>query len=289
MKTRNWLQRTIACSILLWGVAVHAAGERDRLAQAQAKGVLTACIDPYSYLASAQASEPPGYDVEIVKRIAQLAGLKPMVYWADTGTRGSLGKALRDSIVKGRCDFFMGLSDTAEDLGTMGDETGPGVEVEKQHLAFTHPYLGQACVLLVQGSADKIKDIKDLKGTGIKTGVQMATPVDAYFFDNEYPRSLYFRNREIMKALADGEIDAAMLWPPQIAIARKDFPNARFHPAAGFVPERALCFNTAIAAPEGDAKLPAFLDASIGTLLDNREIQQIVERYGVPFFQPFVN
>ena len=55
------------------------------------------------------------------------------------------------------------------------------------------------------------------------------------------------------------------------------------------MPERALCFNTAIAVPEGDAKLPAFLDASIGTLLDNREIQQIVERYGVPFFQPFVN
>ena len=100
----------------------------DRLAQAQAKGVLTACIDPYSYPASAHASEPLGYDVEIVKHIAQLAGLKPMVYWADTGTRGSLGRALRDSIVKGRCDFFMGLSDTAEDLGTMGDETGPGEE-----------------------------------------------------------------------------------------------------------------------------------------------------------------
>lgn len=128
MKTRNWLQRTIVCSILLWGVAVHSAEEMDRLAQAQAKGVLTACIDPYSYPASAQPSEPTGYDVEIVKHIAQLAGLKPMVYRADTGTRGSLGRALRDSIVKGRCDFFMGLSDTAEDLGTMGDEAGPGEE-----------------------------------------------------------------------------------------------------------------------------------------------------------------
>ena len=55
------------------------------------------------------------------------------------------------------------------------------------------------------------------------------------------------------------------------------------------MPERALRFNSAIAVPEADAKLRTFLDESIGRLLAHGDIQQIVERYGVPFFQPFVN
>ncbi len=144
MQTRNLLQLAVTCTVLAHGLAVQAEEKIDRLAEAKERGVLTACLDPYSYPASAQASEPPGYDVEIVQLIAQLAGLKPMFYWADTGTRGGLGRALRDFIANGRCDFFMGLSDTAEDLGTMGDEAGPGEELEKQHLAFSRPYLGQA-------------------------------------------------------------------------------------------------------------------------------------------------
>ncbi len=142
-------------------------------------------------------------------------------------------------------------------------------------------------MLVVQESAGVIKDIKDLEARGIKTGVQMSTPVDAYFFDNGYPRSLYFRNREIMKALADGEIDAAMLWSPQLGIAHKDFATARFHAVSGYVPEAALRFNSALAVPEADGNLRKFLDETIAKLLAKGEIQRIVERYGVPFYPPF--
>jgi hypothetical protein len=39
--------------------------------QAKEKGGLTACLDPYCYPASAQASEPAGYDVEIVECIVK--------------------------------------------------------------------------------------------------------------------------------------------------------------------------------------------------------------------------
>jgi ABC-type amino acid transport substrate-binding protein len=169
----------------------------------------------------------------------------------------------------------------------MGDEAGPDEGVTQQHLVFTRPYLGQAYVLVVQGRAAGVKNIKELKE--VKAGVQMTTPVDAYFFDHGYPRALYFHNREIIKALADSEIDAAMLWSPQLGIARKDFPNAHFHVAEGYVPEEGLRFNSAIALPDWEGRLRELLNQATATLLANGEIQRIVESYGVPFFPPFAN
>ena len=248
---------------------------QDALGKIKAKGALTACVDPYNFPFSANNTEPPGFDIEIVRAIAARAGIQANYFWADTGTRGGLGRALRTSIMRQQCDFFMGLP-----IGQDTDE-----EMQEKKLMLTRPYLGLGYILVVQGRASNAKQLADLKHT--KIGVPMSTPVDAYLFDNGYERALFLRNREIIRAMAQDELEAAMIWAPALAQARREYPNSRFHALSGYIPEPGLRWNIAIAVPRSEAEMKQFLDGSIDALLASGEIKRIVESYGMPFFPPF--
>ncbi|PYN15703.1 MAG: hypothetical protein DME06_02730, partial [Candidatus Rokuibacteriota bacterium] len=84
----------VAAAVLVVVDATAHAETPDALSRAKERGVLTACLDPYNYPFSSSSSEPPGFDVEIVRAVAQRAGLRALYFWADTGTRGGLGRAL---------------------------------------------------------------------------------------------------------------------------------------------------------------------------------------------------
>jgi len=235
---------------------------------------LAVCVDPYDFPASMKDLDPPGYDVEIIRAIAQLVGSHLEYVWADTGTRGGLGRALRNSILQKKCNLFVGL----------GVSRGTIEEMREKHLAFTRPYMSEGFVLVENKNEPGKTKLADFKDT--KIGVAMSTPADAYLVDNGYNRSIFFRDRMIFKALDSGEIDVGLVWSPAMAYARKDFSKAKFQVMSDYVPEAALRWNVAIAVPENDAGLKQSLDHAIEELLRNGEIKRIVESYGVPFYPP---
>ena len=66
---------------------------------------LRICVDPDNPpLSQNQVDAQPGFDVEIGQAIAGRLQLRPRLVWTDT-TYG--GKALRRSLLAGRCDVFM--------------------------------------------------------------------------------------------------------------------------------------------------------------------------------------
>ncbi len=247
----------------------------DALARAKQTGKLTACADGATFPYATSDGEPPGFDIEIFRAIAAKAGLKPQLFWADTGSRGGLGRALRNSIDKGRCDFFTGLA--------YGDDE----EIKDHKLALTKPYLGMGYVLIVQGKAAGVKTLEEAKKNKVKIGVSMSTPLDDYLFTNGYDRSVYLQNRRIMEAMNKGEIDAGMVWSTALGEAKKEFPAAKFRLADGFVPKEGLRFNAAWAVKAKDETMKQFLEESFDALLKSGEIKKIVESYGIPFYQPF--
>jgi polar amino acid transport system substrate-binding protein len=250
----------------------------DALARAKKLGKITACADPYNFPYSTSAGEPAGFDIEIFRAIAKRAGMRAEMYWADTGTRGGLGRAMRNSIDKGRCDFFMGLA------------VGPDQEEMKDHkLQFTKPYMGLGYVLVVQGKAAGLKTLPELKDKKIKIGVNMSTPMDDFLFTNGYDRDLYLLSRRVMEGMAQNKIDAAMVFSTALGEAKKEFPNGEFKVAEGFVPEPKLRWNAAWAVPEKETALKEFLEESFQALLESGETAKIVQSYGVPFYPPFVN
>jgi ABC-type amino acid transport substrate-binding protein len=269
----------LAFLLVLTSVAVRAQTDPDEitdtLERSKAKGRLLACADPYSFPSAAQNTDPPGYDVEIMREIAKRGGMRLEIVWADTGTRGGTSRAFRNSILKKRCDVFVGMSDGGDDDMLMGQ------------LAFTKPYLGMGYVLVVQGKAADKKTLTELKDANIKVGVPMSTPIDDYLFSRNIARSLYLDNRRIMQAMANGEIEASMVWATAISVARREFPDAKFHMVEGYVPEADQRWNLNFIVRKQDQSLMKFIDDSVAEMLANGKMKQIVESYSVPFYPPF--
>jgi ABC-type amino acid transport substrate-binding protein len=247
----------------------------DVLERSKARGKLTACADPYDFPYSAKEEEPPGFDIDIMRTIAKRGGMRLEIYWADTGTRGGLGRAFRNSILAKRCDVFLGLSDNGEE------------DLLPNRLTFTDPYLGLGYVLVVQGKAEGVKSLDDVRKGGFKVGVPMSTPIDDYMFTNQIPRGLYLNNRRIMEGMSKGEVDVSMVWASAIAVAKAEFPDAKFHMVDGYTPIEGQRFNMKFAVRVEDKSFLAFVNEGIRELLANGRIKQIVEGYGVPFYAPF--
>lgn len=274
---------TLSGLALLLILAAVAAGAQvadpdeisDTLERSKAKGKLIACADPYSFPYSAQSSEPPGFDVEIIREIAKRGGMSLEMYWADTGTRGGTSRAFRNSILKKRCDVFLGMSDSGDDDMLMGQ------------LVFTKPYVGMGYVLVVQGKAADMKSVAELKNANIKVGVPMSTPIDDYLFTHDIPRELYADNRRIMQGMAKGEVDASLVWATAIAVAHREYPNMKFRMVEGYVPEAEQRWNLNLVVRKQDKALMEFINDGIAELLSNGRMKQIVESYGVPFYPPF--
>lgn len=247
----------------------------DVLERAQKKGKLIACADPYSYPYAEQNADPAGFDVDIIRELAKRGGMSLQVYWADTSSRGGMSKALRRSMMKGKCDIFTGVSDSGDDDILMGQ------------LRFSDSYLGLGYVLVVKDKAKGMKSVEDLKAANLKIGVSMSTPIDAYFHDNEIPRELYLGNRRVMEGMSKGEIEAAMVWSTAVAVARREHPGLSFDVVEGYVPVEGQRWDLKYLLRKRDKSLTKFINEGIRELLDNGKIKEIVESYGAPFYAPF--
>lgn len=274
---------TLTCMVALMALfagGVHAqATDSDEISdvmqRAKAKGKLIACADPYDFPYASQNSNPPGFDVEIMETLIAREGLRLEMYWADTGTRGGMSRALRNSIMKGRCDVFMGVSDSGDDDQLMG------------RLTFTDPYLGLGYVLVTQGKAAGMRTLEELKNANIKIGVAMSTPIDDYLFTHKIPRDLYLDNRRIMKAMAEDKIDAAIVWATAISVAKREFPDRGFKLVENYVPVEGQRWNLKYMVRKEDKSLIDFLNKGTKELLSNGKMKEIVEKYDVPFYAPF--
>lgn len=259
------------------GVAPEGA---DTLERAKAKGKLIACADPWNYPYSVRGGHPPGLDLEIIGEIAKRGGMELDVYWSDTSTRGGIGRAFRGSILKERCDVFMGISDS-------GDEDMLSARGPSGRLVFTDPYLGLGYVLMVQNRAVGKKSLEELKAANIKIGVQMSTPIDDFMFRNQIPRELYLDNRRTMQGMSKGQVDAAIVSLTAVAVAKREFPGAKFEMVPGYVPEPDHRWDLSMVVRTKDESLKAFLNKGIAELLDDGTVKGIVEKYGIPFYPPF--
>jgi ABC-type amino acid transport substrate-binding protein len=277
--SKQWFYAFLA-SVLAVCISVPAQAQdaneyTDVLERSKSRGKLVACADPYGFPYSVRNSNPPGFDVQILGELARLGGMELEMYWADTGTRGGMSRALRRSMLKGRCDVFAGVSDSGDDDILMGQ------------LAFTDPYLGLGYILVVQNKAAGMSSIEELVDADIRIGVQMSTPIDAYLHEKGIARELYADNPRVMRGMARGEIDAALVWATVLTTAKRKYPDSTFKMAEGYVPVEGQQWNLNYLVRKRDKSMMKFINEGIRVLLDNGKIEEIVESYGVPFYPPF--
>lgn len=281
-KFARWSRPGLCALALVSFAAVAAEGDdkeeiKDSLGRARDRGLLNVCADPYQYPQSEQNADPPGFDVEIVRAIAKAGGLRLNMVWVNTASRGGTSRAFRQSILAGKCDVFLGMSDNGDDDMLMGK------------LAFTKPFLGIGYVLVTQGKAAGMNTLEQLKDAKLKIGVSMSTPMDDYLFTREMPRELYMGSRRMMDGMVKGEVDAGMMFSTTLGTLGHDFPNAAFKMAPGFVPVEGLRFNSTWVVRKGDKAMLEFINQGLTDLLESGRIKEIVESYGVPFYAPFTS
>lgn len=255
--------------------AVPAWAEGPALARAKERGFLISCVDPFNPPFSSHDPGSPGFDVEIAQEIAQILGFRVSYFWADTGTRGGLGRALRTSILQHKCDFFMGMP------------TGKEVEEEfrEKGLELSRPYFGTGYVLVVREGGLNAQRLEALKGKKIAVG--MVSAADGYLFYRGYDREIYRNVREALVAMEKGEAEVALLWAPRTGWWLKQHPESKLKLVEGYIPEPELRWNLAIAVREEDRDLKEAINQAIDRLVRAGQIRQILTRYGVPFYPPF--
>jgi len=267
------------------------------LAKVRERGSLIACVDPYNPPFSSNNPGSPGFDVEIADEIGRSLGFRVTYFWADTGTRVGLGRALRTSIQQRKCDFFMGLP-----TGSEMEE-----EMEEKGLELTRPYFGTGFVLVARGGAPEIRSLRELKDQ--KIGVEMTTPADGYLFYKGYKRALFRNGREALEAMQKGEVpppgvstwispppgspapspapDVALLWAPTAGWWIKLHPESGLKLVEGYTPEPEMRWNIAIAVRKEDRDLKEAINQIIDRLVKSGQVREILAKYGVPFYAPF--
>jgi len=264
MITRHAL---LMLALVAFGAPTAAA---ERAITADSARELRICVDPANPpLSVNRVGGQPGLDVEIAQAVAKHLDLQPRLVWVDT-TYG--GRALRRSLLAGQCDLFMGLP------------VDPAAETADA-LTLTTPYYSTGYRLIAaQHRASATSEATDLRKARI--GVERQSGAHMRLEQIGSHLVVYGNQREVVEAVARGEVDAGAVWLSDVDHLLQGRTTA-MRPLAGAAPDRPLRWNMAIGVRRADADLRASVSRAIGDLLADGRIKAIFDRYGVPFFAPF--
>jgi polar amino acid transport system substrate-binding protein len=255
--------------LALVAVAVPATAA-ERTITAESKRELRICVDPDNPpLSLNRMGAQPGVDVEIGQAIAERLDLHARLIWVDT-TYG--GRALRRSLLAGQCELFMGLP------------VDPAAESDGA-LALTTPYYSTGYRLIsVQDHSNAAPLATDVRLARI--GVERQSGAHMRLEQIGSHLVVYGNQREVLDAVARGEVDAGAVWLSDVDRLLQGRSLA-MQALADVAPDRPLRWNMAIGVRRADADLRASVSRAVGDLLADGRIKAIFDRYGVPFFAPF--
>jgi polar amino acid transport system substrate-binding protein len=257
----------LVLALIAVGVPTAAA---ERAITVESSLALRICVDPDNPpLSLNRVGGQPGVDVEIAQAIAEHLDLQPRLVWVDT-TYG--GRALRRSLLAGQCDLFMGLP------------VDPAAETADA-LALTAPYYSTGYRLIAAQEHFKVTSgATDLREARI--GVERQSGAHMRLERIGSHLVVYGNQREVVDAVARGEVDAGAVWLSDVARLLQGRTTA-MRPLADAAPDRSLRWNMAIGVRRADGHLRASVSRAIGDLLTEGRIKAIFDRYGVPFIAPF--
>jgi len=254
-------------------ILLQAPAWSNNKANADANRVLRVCADPNNLPFSNQAGQ--GFENRLAELLGQTLGEKvEYTWWAQR--RGFL----RETLNAGRCDVVMGLPST----DTMA--------------LTTQPYYRSSYVLVYRTDRDyEIRSLDDPKLKHLRIGVHLIgnnSPPPAIALarrgitDNVVGYSIYGDYREanpplkLVKAVAHGDIDVAIVWGPMAGYFAKQEPVAlTIAPLANSAQdELPFAFSISLAVRKGDEAMKTRLNAALARQRD--AIHALLDAYHVP-------
>lgn len=260
--------------LMLLGVAGLLILAHYGQALAQNKERLVLCVDPLNMPYSEMGVDPPGFDIEIGKRIGKIVGRKVGIYWANTGTMGGLSRALRKSITKGECNAFMGIP----------HDEGMIEELAEKGLVLTKPYMVASEVLIVREDSPKVITIADL--SQLMIGVQARTWGHGIMMKKRLKHLFFKRPEEVLSALENGKVDVALMFGSKVGWLIQEQFKGRLEVSKEFQPGPENRWEIGIAVRKEDQELKADLNRALVQLWQEDQINPIMARYGMHSLKP---
>lgn len=233
---------------LILAVLLAAVGDGAEL------GSLSVCADPDNLPFSSKDPATPGFEVELARALAS----NVTFHWVLTDRWVFVARQLLDR----RCDLFFGLPVDARFMD------------DNRRLTLSRPYYvtGQ---MLVTRAGEGVR-LDNLKGRTV--GVQAMTPGDVLAFDRGYDRRIYLTPEETFEALRSRQVDATVMSSPVAGWLAKKTPGIEL----SWIRDPEGEFKVAVGLRKADRELKAAVDREIARLLDEKKVEAILSRYGVP-------
>lgn len=249
-----------------FAITLLAVAATTQAADVPAPARLAVCLDADDAPFSSETTPERGIDVDVAQALAEQLGrpLKPV--WVQVPNRGGLGKALRQTLVAGQCDAYLGIPQ------------GPDMhrDLAERQLVASGPYLWLGYVLVAAPGSTPPTAASMRRAR--KIGATTATPADLYLHRMKLPRTPHAGSAALMMALAAGEIDLALIWSPALI----GDAAQRFVRAADALDDADLHTGLTVATRAADAALSKDIAAAVDVLRNEGRFDAIAQRHGLP-------
>jgi polar amino acid transport system substrate-binding protein len=243
-------------------VLLSVASALPRSLQAIAdRGTLTLCANPDALPWASKTGPVPGFQVELAEDLAKRLGVSLTRQWVI-------------SVFQYRrvdCDLVF------DAIASKGASVEGGLRLSR-------PYQRSGVVLALRGESS----VASLDGlaAGHRVGVLVGSLVSMQLDKRGIATTPFVLERELMAALAGGEVEAAALTPVAIGWYNRGHPQAPFRMIAAFASDPDLNWNLAVGMIGPDDKLRQQIDAALGEMLADGTIARIYAGYGIELRPP---
>jgi polar amino acid transport system substrate-binding protein len=255
MKTRAWWLAAIAAI----GLA-HATQART-LQAIRDYGSISLCAHPNSLPFASRTAQPPGFQIELGRALAQQLGVSLTMEWV----------LISYQIPRTDCDII---------LDTIAAEDAPpdfGIRLSK-------PYYRSGVALAVPaGSAIRsFEDLNRQTKVAVQTGSLAARSIDR----RHVPISVFGFEDEMLDAVAAHEVEAAAVTPLTAGYYNLQHPDQKVTLLPLDEADHDLVWNVAVGMRRPDDALRSAIDQAIDRLRTDGEIARIYQSYGVTLQPP---
>jgi polar amino acid transport system substrate-binding protein len=224
-------------------------------------GTLGVCAHPNSLPFASKAGDPPGFQIEMGRAVAQQLGVALKPAWIITIFQ------MRSA----DCDIVM---DTIADREAQGET----------NLKISKPYYraGVALVVPPDSGLTSYKSLNEHTKVGVQVGSMAAMILD----QRHVPTSIFGWEIDSIEALANHEIDAATVTPMAAGYYNQTHPDHAVRILGFDETEPNLSWNVAVGMVRPDDKLRNAIDEALDRLSADGTIEQIYKRYGIVLQPP---